>query len=65
IDLGPENPQRAGQIVAISEQPAVAAVIAPDIGSYLSSVLQMHRTGQLVASTVAGSRVWQHVGLPG
>lgn len=56
IDLAPESRHRVGQIVAISEQPAIAAVIAPGIEDYLTSILSMHKTSQLVASTVDGIR---------
>ena len=65
IDLAPERSHSVGQIVAISEQPAVAAVIAPDIAPYLTSILHMHKTSQLVASTVDGIRTWHQAGVHG
>jgi cell wall assembly regulator SMI1 len=63
IDLAPESPDRYGQVVAISEQPNVAAVIAPSIGDYFASILNLHKTSQLVASTVDGIRTWHERGI--
>jgi cell wall assembly regulator SMI1 len=58
VDLDPERPDQIGQIVAISEQPAVAAVLAPSIEEYFGSILRLHRTSKLVPSNVNGIRAW-------
>jgi cell wall assembly regulator SMI1 len=65
VDLAPERPNRVGQVVAITEQPNVAAVIAPSVGEYFTSILSLHKASQLVASTIDGIRTWQQRGING